>query len=488
MIEDAIELSIQNTILEAEGAAQLIDRRNRIAREQMVLVIDSDRERQIRESILTSEEESESTVLNWSLPSEYSSKLDNTSSGSDDDIIELTKGVADVSIYDVPDLPDEPILLEDEGDIREAVQEAEHESIPFERNDTEVYEILESDEEVVGIEDIERMEDFTRFIDLTDSPEVSKKDHPRKPIKKPRVARHQKNLSQWLKGDGKQNPSVKWRDVNRYFCSGDLNDDISKGTFILKRRDYKSLVGRNWLNDQVIEEYFDIIKERNEKEGLPRIGVLSLFLYQKFDSLPFEDAFKDTEKWHSKDDLRQCDVILCPIFKSDHWSLVSINIKLRTVDYYDSILGRRKSSKAPRIMKRFIEHYYRKRGEEQTFKINIRDDAPIQENGVDCGVFVCQNAEKIARGVYVNTRQDEMADARKRMMIELYYRKIMKPGSIGPESLAKVIQYSDRSMKTKQTRKTNSMRKSDVQSAIVNQQSTKRDLRTKARVSHPVID
>ena len=139
-------------------------------------------------------------------------------------------------------------------------------------------------------------------------------------------------------------------------------------------------------------------------------------------------------------------------------------------------------------MKRFIEHYYRKRGEEQTFKINIRDDAPIQDNGVDCGVFVCQNAEKIARGVYVNTRQDEMADARKRMMIELYYRKIMKPGSIGPESLAKVIQYSDQSTKTKHTRKTDSMRKSDVQSAIVSQQSTKRDLRTKARVSRPVID
>ena len=67
---------------------------------------------------------------------------------------------------------------------------------------------------------------------------------------------------------------------------------------------------------------------------------------------------------------------------------------------------------------------------------------------------MCQNAEKIARGVYVNTRQDEMADARKRMMIELYYRKIMKPGSIGPESLAKVIQYSDQSTKTKHTRQT----------------------------------
>merc|ERR1712102_219386 len=87
-------------------------------------------------------------------------------------------------------------------------------------------------------------------------------------------------------------------------------------------------------------------------------------------------------------------------------------------------------------MKIFIEKYYRRRGEEVTFSIKIREDAPIQENGVDCGVFVCQNADKIARKVYVNTRQDEMAEARKRMMVELYCRKMLPPGKARPEDLA----------------------------------------------------
>ena len=90
-------------------------------------------------------------------------------------------------------------------------------------------------------------------------------------------------------------------------------------------------------------------------------------------------------------------------------------------------------------MKRYIEEYYKRRGENQVFKIKVRDDAPIQENGVDCGVFVCRNAEKIARKVHVNTRQDEMADARKQMMIELYHRKLIESKDAKPEGLSDMI-------------------------------------------------
>ena len=43
-----------------------------------------------------------------------------------------------------------------------------------------------------------------------------------------------------------------------------------------------------------------------------------------------------------------------------------------------------------------------------------------KKDGVDCGVFVCQNAEKIARQVHVNTRQEDMKKARLAMMIEIF--------------------------------------------------------------------
>ena len=44
------------------------------------------------------------------------------------------------------------------------------------------------------------------------------------------------------------------------------------------------------------------------------------------------------------------------------------------MEYYDSIIGKRRSSNAPRIMKMFIEEYYKRAGDAKVFRIRIRDD------------------------------------------------------------------------------------------------------------------
>ena len=95
-----------------------------------------------------------------------------------------------------------------------------------------------------------------------------------------------------------------------------------------------------------------------------------------------------------------------------------------TIWYFDSILGSRRTSNAPRLIKKYMERYCNDKGKEVTFSTKIREDAPTQRNTVDCGVFVCQNAEKIAREVYVNTRQEEMDEARLTMMLEIFKGKL----------------------------------------------------------------
>jgi len=77
-----------------------------------------------------------------------------------------------------------------------------------------------------------------------------------------------------------------------------------------------------------------------------------------------------------------------------------------------------------KTIKRYMEEYCREMGKERTFDIKIREDAPLQRNTVDCGVFVCQNAEKIARQVYVNTRQEDLKEARLTMMLEIFKGKL----------------------------------------------------------------
>jgi hypothetical protein len=98
-----------------------------------------------------------------------------------------------------------------------------------------------------------------------------------------------------------------------------------------------------------------------------------------------------------------------------------IDVKKELLSYYDSIYGSRHRSNAPRVIKRFIEQYWRSGGKLIKLKIKVIENAPLQANGYDCGVFVCQNAEKIARGALVTTRQSEMPDARKFMMKEIFF-------------------------------------------------------------------
>merc|ERR1712055_455912 len=76
--------------------------------------------------------------------------------------------------------------------------------------------------------------------------------------------------------------------------------------------------------------------------------------------------------------------------------------------------------------KKYMEDYYKDRGETVIFRIRRRNDAPLQENGYDCGVFLCQNAERITRQSSMNYSQRDLdlACARERMTQELLEGRI----------------------------------------------------------------
>ena len=63
--------------------------------------------------------------------------------------------------------------------------------------------------------------------------------------------------------------------------TGPSNDTLSKNNNLeMKRCDYRSLTGKNYLNDKIIDEYMYLIKERNQKENLPEIGFLPVHLFK----------------------------------------------------------------------------------------------------------------------------------------------------------------------------------------------------------------
>lgn len=209
------------------------------------------------------------------------------------------------------------------------------------------------------------------------------------------------------------------RDIHR----GNANEVIATNLLNLTKGDFRSLSKKNYVNDKIVDDYMSLIQKRNAAdERLPDVYTVTVFLYKKLQAHGLEEGMRQTQSWF-KEDLREKDLIMFPVHEGQHWSLVVVDTKRKSVDYYDSIRGSRKSSPAPRILKTFIENYYRLKGQEVQFSTK-RQEVPIQTNGVDCGVFTCQYAERAARRVFIEFTQKDIDHIRVVMMEELVEGRI----------------------------------------------------------------
>ena len=132
---------------------------------------------------------------------------------------------------------------------------------------------------------------------------------------------------------------IIYRKLAKEINSGPKDDILSTHTLNMTRRDYRSLSGVNWLNDKIIDEYFTIIKQRNEKQNLAKISTFITHTYKKLESNFNENYKLIAERW-IKEDLMKVDKVIIPIHKDDHWSLIVVVIQSQRVEYYDSIIGR----------------------------------------------------------------------------------------------------------------------------------------------------
>merc|ERR1712240_483190 len=131
----------------------------------------------------------------------------------------------------------------------------------------------------------------------------------------------------------------------------------------LKRWDFRTLLDAEYVNDEIINGYMRLVKERNEADpNLPAIGASTSFRYLAIQ----ERGLKYALKW-CKEDFQGKELILFPIHNAQisHWSLVIVEISTKTVHYFNSIEWHRVHHRAPRYIKKYIEMYYADRGDGQ---------------------------------------------------------------------------------------------------------------------------
>lgn len=114
---------------------------------------------------------------------------------------------------------------------------------------------------------------------------------------------------------------------------GPQNDVLVNGFGIsFKKRDMLTLSGTNWLNDQVINFYMNLINQRSELDNIPNVYAMNCFFYPKIIS----GGQESTKTWTKIIDIFSKDIILVPVHLGAHWCLAVIDFRKKLILYYDS--------------------------------------------------------------------------------------------------------------------------------------------------------
>ncbi|KAF7266360.1 uncharacterized protein LOC143202559 [Rhynchophorus ferrugineus] len=205
--------------------------------------------------------------------------------------------------------------------------------------------------------------------------------------------------------------------VERAF-RGDPNEVLArKFNLNITRRDLITLAGLNWLNDEVINFYMNLIIDRAKDSKWPRSYAFNTFFYPKL----IKDGPQSLRRWTKRVDLFSYDIVCVPIHLGMHWCMAIIDFREKSIRYYDSMGS--PNNKCLDALRNYLEaeHLDKKGSVYDTSDIILEnmENIPQQMNGSDCGMFSCTFAEYLTRNAKITFKQDDMPYLRKKMVVEI---------------------------------------------------------------------
>jgi len=199
------------------------------------------------------------------------------------------------------------------------------------------------------------------------------------------------------------------------------DDTISdKFNIQLKRSDIHRLRDYEWLNDEVVNFYLNLIMDRNKNSpNMPKIFVFNTFFYPIIEKSNY--AYSRVRKWTKSVDLFSLDKVIVPVHLGNHWCLAIVNFNNKRFEYYDSLGG--DNLTCHKALRRYIadEHKDKKKTDFDFtgWENYTPKDIPHQRNGYDCGVFMCKFADFSSKNKGFNFSQKNMQYFRKRMVLDI---------------------------------------------------------------------
>ncbi|KAJ6828393.1 putative ubiquitin-like-specific protease 1B [Iris pallida] len=182
-----------------------------------------------------------------------------------------------------------------------------------------------------------------------------------------------------------------------------------------------------WLNDEVLNLYLELLKERELRvpKRFLKCHFFNTFFYKKLISGKNGYDFNAVRRWTTKRKLGycliECDKIFVPIHKDIHWCLAVINIKDKTFQYLDSLGG--VDTTVLEVLARYFMDEVKDKSDKQidisSWKQQNVDNLPMQKNVFDCGMFMLKYTDFYSRGLDLHFSQEHMGYFRKRTAKEI---------------------------------------------------------------------
>uniref|UniRef100_A0ACD5WY53 Uncharacterized protein n=1 Tax=Avena sativa TaxID=4498 RepID=A0ACD5WY53_AVESA len=196
----------------------------------------------------------------------------------------------------------------------------------------------------------------------------------------------------------------------------------------VSREKIRCLRPHGWLNDEVINLYLELLKERGIREPKRSLKChfFNTFFYKKLACGKNGYDYRSVKRWTTSRklgyELIECDKIFVPVHQNVHWCLAIINMKAKTLQYLDSLGGN-----DPRVLRMLAKYIVEEVKDKSNKDIDISswtteevvDYNPLQQNGYDCGMFMLKYIDFLSRGVSLSFGQEHMEYFRKRTVKEI---------------------------------------------------------------------
>ena len=216
----------------------------------------------------------------------------------------------------------------------------------------------------------------------------------------------------------------------------------------LAHRDFTKLQDGVWLNDEVINEYIELIRKREKamassptksasSEKYPDTLIFNTFMYSTISNDIANSAYsyskyKRTWERRLKADITKKEQILFPINKHNiHWLLCKADVRSESpkLEIYDSLPSGNNEfvEEVVHVISRLLNDAFpdlAPSGDSTDWEYEIKD-CPRQRNCYDCGVCMSTNLEILARGKKPNYTSQDTGYFRKKIAIEIFQGKLM---------------------------------------------------------------